>query len=63
MVSADPLLYEQDCIEELMSKPVAFNQEDNFELHIQRQRIKHHLENLLSGTKEEKVVGELDLAV
>ena len=63
MVVEDPLLYEQDCIEEVMSKPVQLNQEDSFELYIQRERIKHHLQNLLSGTREEKVVGELDLAV
>lgn len=63
MVQADNLLYESDCIEEIMSAPVALNQEDSFELFIQRERIKHHLKNLLTGTKEEQVVGELDLAV
>ncbi|MFM7852577.1 MAG: hypothetical protein ACKO96_11845, partial [Flammeovirgaceae bacterium] len=43
--------------------PVPLSQEDSSRLFFQSQRIKHHLDNLLSNTKEEKIVGELVLAV
>ena len=63
MVEEDPLLYEEDCVCEITSRPVPLSQEDSSRLFFQSQRIKHHLENLLSNTKDEKVVGELVLAV
>ena len=63
MVKEDPLLYEEDCICEITSGPVPLSQEDSSRLFFQSQRIKHHLENLLNNTKDEKVVGELVLAV
>jgi hypothetical protein len=63
MVEEDPLLYEEDCICEITSRPVPLSQEDSSRLFFQSQRIKHHLENLLGNTKDEKVVGELVLAV
>lgn len=40
--------------------PITLNSFESLDLLVKLEKLKHHLQNLLTGTKEEKVIGKID---